>query len=47
MVVDSSGGEALLHRIWRVLEASFPRQGEVPETVKSSKKKITNVARMA
>lgn len=46
LVVDSSGGEELLHRIWRVLEASFLRQGKVPETVKGSKNKITNVARM-
>ena len=46
MVVDSSSRGELLHRIWRVLEASFLRQGKVPETVKCSKNKITDVTRM-
>ena len=46
LVVDSSSREELLHRIWRVLEASFLRQSKVPEIAKSSKNKITDVPRM-
>lgn len=50
LVVDSSSSEELLYTALRVLEASFLRQGKVPETVKSSacskNKKMTSVTRV-